>query len=61
MGALASVRASLLLLLLAPAVDAQDGGIEVFAAETLFASGTRVSLTHIYESKGSLRRGTGGA
>lgn len=39
-------------------ISAQDGGIEVFAAEPLFSSGTRVSLTHIYETKGSLYRGS---
>jgi len=48
---------SLVLLVAGPAA-AQDGGIEVFAAEPLFANGTRVSLTHIYESKGSLYRGS---
>ena len=37
---------------------AQQGGIEVFTAETLFASGTRVSLTHIYASSGTLFRGS---
>ncbi len=37
---------------------AQQGGIEVFAGETLFEQGTRISLSHIYKSKGTLRRGT---
>jgi hypothetical protein len=39
-------------------VRAQQGGIEVLAAETLFASGTRVSLSHIYKRKGTLFRGS---
>jgi hypothetical protein len=38
--------------------SAQEGGIEVFAAETLFDQGTRVSLSHIYKSKGTLFRGS---
>ena len=48
----------LALLLLAAPVSAQAGGIEVFAAETLFASGTRVSISHIRERKGTLFDGT---
>lgn len=43
----------------APTASAQEGGIEVFAAETLFASGTRVSISHIYKSKGTLFDGSG--
>jgi len=35
----------------------QEGGIEVFAAETLFTSGTRVSVGHVYRSRGSLLLG----
>lgn len=31
----------------------QEGGIEVFAAGTLFSRGTRVSLSHIYKRKGT--------
>lgn len=46
------------LLLAAGPLTAQDGGIEVFAAEPLFSSGSRVSLTHIYETKGSLYSGS---
>lgn len=46
-----------LLLTAAPAM-AQEGGIEVFAAETLFASGTRVSVSHIYLEKNDLYDGT---
>lgn len=41
----------------APA-SAQEGGIEVFAAETLFASGTRVSISHIYKRNGTRFDGT---
>jgi len=37
---------------------AQQGGIEVFAAETLFAQGTRLSLTTIYESRSDLYSGS---
>ena len=33
---------------------AQEGGIEVFAAETLFNRGTRVSVGHVYRSRGTL-------
>jgi len=47
-----------LLPLLTPSLTAQAGGVEVFAAEPLFAGGTRVSLSHIYETKGSLYRGS---
>ncbi len=36
----------------------QEGGIEVFAAGTLFSKGTRVSLSHIYKRKGTLFHGT---
>jgi hypothetical protein len=37
--------------------SAQEGGIEVFAGETLFEAGTRGSITHIYKRKGSLLMG----
>ena len=37
---------------------AQDGGIEIFAGETIFAKGTRVSLTHIIKSKEGLLKGS---
>ncbi|MEE2887743.1 MAG: hypothetical protein VX951_09975 [Planctomycetota bacterium] len=37
---------------------AQEGGIEVFAGETLFESGVRVSLTEINRSKRGLFRGS---
>ena len=47
-----------LALSLAGFVTAQDGGIEVFAAEPLFAGGSRVSLSHIFESRGSLYAGS---
>ena len=36
----------------------QEGGIELLAAETLFDGGTRVSVSHIYKSKGTLFRGS---
>ena len=35
-------------------VSAQDGGIEVFSGHTIFESGSRVSLSHLYSSRGSL-------
>lgn len=37
---------------------AQEGGIEVFAAATLFEQGTRVSLSHIYKRRSGLFRGS---
>lgn len=37
---------------------AQEGGIEVFAGETLFESGFRVSLTELYKPKRDLFRGS---
>ena len=42
----------------AGAPSAQEGGIEVFAAETLFDQGTRVSVSHIFRRKGTLFRGS---
>ena len=38
--------------------SAQEGGIEVFAAQTLFEGGTRVTISHIYKRKGSFLSGT---
>jgi hypothetical protein len=37
---------------------AQDGGIEVFSAETIFHGGTRASSSYTYKTKGSLHRGS---
>jgi len=37
---------------------AQQGGIEVFAGETLFEQGTRVSFSHILKRKGTLLQGS---
>ena len=37
----------------------QEGGIEVFAAETLFEQGTRLSASYLYKRKGHLQRGSG--
>lgn len=34
-------------------VSAQDGGIEVISGHTIFESGSRVSLSHLYSSRGS--------
>lgn len=39
-------------------IAAQEGGIEVFAAETLFDQGLRLSLSHLYKRKGNRYRGT---
>ncbi|MFT5081324.1 MAG: hypothetical protein ACI84E_001984, partial [Planctomycetota bacterium] len=46
------MRIALPLLVLAASLPAiaQDGGIEIFAGETIFAEGTRVSLTHIVKT-----------
>jgi hypothetical protein len=48
----------LCLLVFAPGLAAQSGGIELFAGETLFAEGTRVSFTSLVEHSDSLRSGT---
>jgi len=37
---------------------AQDGGIEVLAGHTIFESGTRISLSHLYSSRGTLSSGS---
>lgn len=37
---------------------AQNGGIEIFAGETLFAQGTRLSLAHIYRQRTDLYSGS---
>ncbi len=50
-------RPALLLLLAAPAA-AQQGGIEVFAGETIFDQGIRLSLSHLYNVRDELRSGT---
>ncbi|MEC8934520.1 MAG: transporter [Planctomycetota bacterium] len=39
-------------------VAAQDGGIEVLAGHTIFQSGTRISLSHLYSSRGTLFSGS---
>jgi len=36
---------------------AQSGGIEIFAGETIFSHGTRVSLSHLYEERGTAYAG----
>ena len=46
------------LLSLCASAAAQDGGIEIFAGETLFAHGTRLSLAHIYRSRTDLYAGS---
>lgn len=38
--------------------QAQEGGIEVFSAETIFMGGTRASTSYTYTGKGSLLRGS---
>ena len=52
------LRASLALLALTGLASAQSGGIEIFAGETLFAQGTRVSIAHLFEQRGTLYRGS---
>ena len=47
-----------LLSVLNPSLGAQDGGIEIFAGETLFSQGTRVSLAHLYTQKTRLYDGS---
>lgn len=49
---------ALLILALATGLAAQDGGIEVFAGETLFESGFRVSLTEIVRERTDMFRGS---
>ncbi len=39
------------------AMHGQEGGIEVFAAETLFGQGWRLSASHLYKRKGNVFRG----
>ena len=39
-------------------LSAQDGGIEVFSGHTIFESGSRISLSHLYSSRGSLFSGS---
>jgi len=46
------------ILALATPATAQQGGIETFAAETLFAKGTRVSMAYLYEHRGTLYDGS---
>ncbi|MCP5023528.1 MAG: transporter [bacterium] len=47
-----------LALALASSALAQDGGIEIFAGETIFTSGTRISITEIFKSKEGLIAGS---
>ena len=46
------------LLALSLTASAQDGGIEIFAGETLFREGTRVSLTQIWQTREGLLNGS---
>lgn len=52
--------AVVILVSLAPA-SAQEGGIELFAGETLFSEGWRLSLSEIYKRNDRLFRGSGTA
>jgi len=53
------LRVVLLAALALPAgAAAQDGGIEVLSGNTIFESGTRISLSHLYSSRDSLFRGS---
>ncbi|MCZ6796001.1 MAG: hypothetical protein O7J95_20525 [Planctomycetota bacterium] len=40
------------------ALCGQEGGIEVFAAETLFDQGMRLSVSHLYKLRSELHRGS---
>ena len=53
-----ALRATLVVTLLAALAAGQEGGIEIFAGETLFERGTRVSLTEIYKRKAHLYDGS---
>lgn len=44
--------------LLGTVATAQDGGIELFAGETIFAQGTRISLTHVTTIREGLLAGS---
>ena len=48
----------LLALGLSRTASAQSGGIEIFAGQTLFDQGVRISLSHLYERKGSIYQGS---
>ena len=53
------LQAVLLAALVSPSgVVAQDGGIEVLAGHTIFESGARISLSHLYSSRGTLSSGS---
>ncbi|MFT7667806.1 MAG: hypothetical protein ACI8X5_000490 [Planctomycetota bacterium] len=45
-------------LALTVSANAQGGGIEILAGETLFSRGTRVSIAHLYEQKTNLYSGS---
>ncbi len=52
-------QAAMLAALVLPAgISAQDGGIEVLSGHTIFESGSRISLSHIYSSRGRLFSGS---
>ena len=42
----------------AAVVSAQDGGVEIFSGMTIFESGSRTSLSHLYSRRGSLFSGS---
>jgi hypothetical protein len=45
---------ALAILVLSPGALAQSGGIEIFAGETIFAKGTRLSVSYLYDQKTNL-------
>jgi len=47
-----------LAVLLSASAAAQQGGIEVFAGETIFEKGIRISVSHLYNVRDGLRSGT---
>ena len=52
------IKRAALTIALSTAAFGQDGGIEIFAGETIFTSGTRVSVTEIWKVKKGLIDGS---
>lgn len=49
---------ALALIALSPTTLAQSGGIEIFAGETIFAKGTRLSVAYLYDQRTDLYAGS---
>ena len=54
MRAMGLLKRAALTIALSTAAFGQDGGIEIFAGETIFTSGTRVSVTEVWKVKKGL-------